>query len=232
MGSAIVVLALGSGCAGDDELSNGTNSGGLGPCQYDCELDADCPEHMACFEYGGDACGTHCLAVECTRDDHCNGGVCSFSEEAHEYLCLPASCAGATKVGYTLLDAPASVAALTDVRCVHGTLDTASLASLQGLEMLERVTGSTSIRNNPALSSLAGLEGLRETAALELEDNSALADLDALQAGLETGSVYIEGNSELPSMQIASLLDRIVVKPYGQVLTCGNLDDDPCDPGT
>ncbi len=89
-----------------------------------------------------------------------------------------------------------------------------NLTNLHGLNRLRRVGGEVWIRldNTDKLSTLDGLESLREAGGLLIESNGGLTSLSGLSA-LETvrGDLSIRGNRVLPKAEVDALLARVRV---------------------
>ena len=90
-----------------------------------------------------------------------------------------------------------------------------NLTSMRGLERLRHVGGELGISHDDSgrLSSLDGLEALRECGSLHISSNSGLTHLRGLR-GLEVvhGDVTITGNASLPQSEIDALLSHVEVR--------------------
>jgi hypothetical protein len=90
-----------------------------------------------------------------------------------------------------------TISEVTNSLYVH---DTEELATLEGLDGLEKA--GLVITGNTGLSSLAGLEGVRQVTTLVLANNVGLSDLAALTlASFAGSSATITGNEGLPNLE-------------------------------
>ena len=94
---------------------------------------------------------------------------------------------------------------LEQIEAVGGSLtvkSSAQLVNLTGLDGLTSVAGALVIQSNANLESLTGLQALNSIGGLDISVNPRLADLDAL-SGLTkiTGNVIMSGNSAFLSLE-------------------------------
>jgi len=219
------------------------NSGVVVPDSYDGGEDTEPPAECSTR---GDICGefsvcqcdcdydSYCCACEpavCTADTHCNADErCLFTSTAREGVelaCVPAHC----EVG---LDRR-SVRVVTTEQAESHTGETcvlslevlgSDLVDATAFSSLQYVHSSLSIRDNPGLVDLDGLQSLASIRGLGIERNAALMSIAAL-SGLESVSGgVIRDNPMLPTAHVQAVLDGVAGGEDVEV--CGNLDGDPC----
>lgn len=138
---------------------------------------------------------------------------------------------------------------LADLAEVEGDLflaGTDQVTTLAGLAKLERVGGSLTIGTcgrgqvpalpspNVALTSLAGLENLREVSGLVIDANSALEDITGimplLMADDDVGPVDIGGCPSIPREQLEEFCGAIGEPDLSRCYGCGPDDPPPEGP--
>lgn len=96
---------------------------------------------------------------------------------------------------------PAGLVGYTEVTGFVRVRETSS-KDFQGMECLERVSSFLEIRGNSALTSLSGLERLRQVGTLGVLDNPVLADIMGLSSlAIVESRLTINGNPALTSLR-------------------------------
>ncbi|MFP2930429.1 hypothetical protein ACLESO_35570 [Pyxidicoccus sp. 3LG] len=117
--------------------------------------------------------------------------------------------------------------ALSYVGTSVGITDLPLLSSVQGLARLQR-TRHLSFQNDPALTSLDELTGLREVQLLNVSFNSELTHLGLDGLMRVTARFIIMVNPKLPGCLATALADRVYTSPPGLELSIRDNATGPC----
>ncbi len=127
------------------------------------------------------------------------GGIGSTITIANNNTC------GAWRSDFTV-DGPTDIAILSGYSHVAGDLiisnPTTPVTSLLGIEGLFSVGGDLYIQNNPALTSLSGLDNLTSVGGMNIVSNASLTSLSGLEnlVSVDDGGMNISSNASLTSL--------------------------------
>jgi hypothetical protein len=132
-----------------------------------------------------------------------NNGTGDCGSPPQPFVCQP----GATGPGVLdgsvyLYQYAADLTAFAGVTCITGDLwmNASPLVDFTGFESLVAVGGNIGIVNNPALTSLKGLDNLKSATSLSIDNNPNLTSLAALANLRSLAQMpYIFHNAALPA---------------------------------
>ena len=158
------------------------------------------PELAASDSEGGGAATSTDASTETSTGTTAAGGSETGDGDGDPEAPLDDCAPSDTLDGFISVQSPEELAQLSGVCGIDGSLyvrDSAQITSLEPLSSLEWVTGQLVVSELPALESLAGLSGLRETTGLILRGLPGLADLSGLDAFEQSAAI---GLWDLPTL--------------------------------